>query len=562
MKVDKLFFLLFRKEPLFRTGSVIFLILLILGLFSAVTWQARKLPEIQSVNPTVGSPGDLMVISGKNFGEIRTSSAYVEVGGSRITSSGYLLWTDAEIKFILPSNVQDGLVIVSTKSGKSKPIFFANKAGIPIEVPPDTKTSMPVITSFSPETVSVGQVLVLNGKNFGTIRNNAKVFFNSSLEDLSLRTNEKFSFITALEENYDYEYWSDSEIHVRVPDGAASGQIYVETEKGNSNLVMLGVKSAIGTKKFFDKKTYIVQVNTEIDDINSKGNSSLAVRIPYPTVSASQPLTNLTECSPKPVFENYQNTIIHHLELSKNSAKKFRFNQTFVIEDFAVQTEINQKNVNQFADKSRILYTNFTSQNKIIRSEDADYKTFASEIVKKENNPYLQAKILYDYIVKNFIVQSEIRKIGSEPKDLLKRKRGDAYDFAIVYTTLLRSLKIPAVTMSGILVDSELNTFNHWWCEFYIENFGWIPVDPSLGAGLAYKSFKQVEDPATFYFGNLDSQHIAFSKGFNEVKPTLSNSNSVYKERSYALQSIWEESTPSNINYSSLWNKPIVTGIY
>lgn len=562
LKADKLFFLLFRKEPLFRAGYIVFLILIILGVFSAVTWKARKLPEIHSVNPPVGSPGDLMVISGKNFGDVRTSSAFVEVGGSRITASGYLLWTDSELRLILPSNVQDGLVVVSTKSGRSKPSFFANEAGIPVEVPPDTKTSMPVITSFSPESVSVGQVLILNGKNFGTIRNNATVFFTSAIEDSSLRASEKISFITALEENYDYEYWSDSEIHIRVPDGAANGQIYVKTEKGNSNFVMLSIKSPIGTKKYSDKKTYIVQLNAEIDDINTRGTTSLSLRVPYPVISAKQPLANLTECSPKPVFENYQNTIIHHLELSKNAPKKLRFNQTFVIEEYSVQTDVNQKAVSAFADKNRVLYTTFTSADRLIKSDDSEYLAFANEIVKKERNPYIQAKLVYEYMIKNFTLEKELRKTGADTKDLLTTKKGDAYDLAVLYTTLLRSLKIPAVTMSGILVDSDLKALNHWWCEFYIENFGWVPVDTALGAGLSYKSFKQVEDAPSFYFGNIDSQHIAFSRGFNEVKPTLSNSNSVYRERSYALQSIWEESSGSNISYSSLWNEPIVTGIY
>ena len=107
-----------------------------------------------------------------------------------------------------------------------------------------------------------------------------------------------------------------------------------------------------------------------------------------------------------------------------------------------------------------------------------------------------------------------------------------------------------------------MQAFSHWWSEFYIENFGWIPVDIALGSGLEYKSFKNVEDPKTFYFGNIDSQHIIFSRGYNEVKPTLSGGHIVSRDRTFAVQSIWEESSAGTVNYSSLWNEPVIAGVY
>ena len=220
------------------------------------------------------------------------------------------------------------------------------------------------------------------------------------------------------------------------------------------------------------------------------------------------------------------------------------------------------KNIKPFSDKSRVLYTTFTKSDQLIKSDDEEFVEFAKKIVKKETNPYNQAKLIYDYMLENFSLEQKLRKTGSLPSDLLNNKEGDAWDFAIVYTTLLRALKIPSLPVSGILVDSELNAKPHWWTEVYIENLGWIPVDIALAAGLEYKSFKTIEDPAKFYFGSLDSQHIIFSRGFNDVKPTLSNGFAVYKERTFALQSIWEESSGGTVNYSSLWNDPVIAGIY
>ena len=560
MKPNNLFVALFKKYPLFRLGSIVAVIFLILGFFSLLSVSAKKVPVIHSVNPPVGSPGDLMIIEGENFGNQRSSSDYVQVGASRITNTGYLSWSDTQIKILLPSNVTDGLVIVATKSGQSKPGFFANEAGIPVEVPPDTTTSMPVIAAVTPEDGTVGSLITISGTNFGTIRNNALVYFTADFDNQN--SSEENVYIPASEDNYDYEYWSDSEIHVRIPDGASAGQIYVQTEKGISNLTMLEVKHPAGFKNYSSKKTYLVNLTADIQDINSRSNTTLSLHVPRPPVFARQPAADMTECSPEPVFDHYQNTIIHQLDLSNTSSKQIRFNHSFVIDEYSFSADIIEKNVKPFTEKARVLYTTFTSPDSIIKCDDEDLKALTSVIIKKETNPYTQAKLIYNYMLENYTLLPSLRKTGSPVKDLVTGRSGDAYDFAIIYTTLLRCAGIPAIPVSGILVDADLKSTNHWWCEFYIENAGWIPADPALGAGHEYKAFKAVENPAQFYFGGMDSQHIAFSRGFNEVKPSLANSHIVYREKSYALQSIWEESSSGTVNYSSLWTDPVVAGIY
>ena len=145
---------------------------------------------------------------------------------------------------------------------------------------------------------------------------------------------------------------------------------------------------------------------------------------------------------------------------------------------------------------------------------------------------------------------------------MLTSLQGDCYDFAIIYCALARAAGIPAIPISGILADSQKGSRTHWWCEIYFENFGWFPVDPSAGSGIEFDFFQKQEDPRAFYFGNMDSQHIAFSRGWNEIKPTIINNKTVYRPKAYALQSIWEESTAGTTGYSSFWSDPVVLGIY
>lgn len=572
-----IFSLLFRKYSFFRVLSYVFIIAVALSAISVATVKSKKTPVIESVIPVVGQAGDTMVIRGSNFGAIRGTN-YVEIGGNRITASGYLTWTENLIKLTIPSNVQDGLVIVVTKSGKSKPGFFANEAGIPVAVPKNIKTLQPVITEITPPSGSYGTLLTIKGSDFGTARGASRVVFTANAEESSLGSGQgeltadfDFSTITASETDYDYEYWSDSEIRVRIPDGAATGTVYVETDKGKSNLVNEEIKLTAGTKSYGTRKTYILQLNSDIDSIDTKNGTNITLRVPRPVALSWQPMVELTECVPGPVISDYKNTVIHQLELKKATSKseKIRFSHNFVVSTYAVQTQINEKAVKPYSQdiKSRILFKNSVKADALIQSSNEKIKTFAKGIItqngKPESNPYKQAKMLYDYLIQNYKIRDELRKSDASPLDLLKSKKGDAYDFAIFYTTMLRAVGIPSQPIAGILVDSEMKTQAHWWTEFYLEGFGWVPADISLGMGLPYKSFRPVENNAEFYFGNLDGQHIAFSKGWNVIKQTISqNSKIVYRPKTYALQSIWEESSEGNVNYSSLWNDPIVLGLY
>lgn len=573
MRLGRTLSVLYRSYPLFRISCIVFLCLLCLGIVSFITFEAKKLPAIRSLSPAVGSAGDVMTIQGEHFGEERGTSGYVEIGGSRLTAQGYLSWTDTQIRIVLPTNVQDGLVIVATKNGRSKPGFFANEASIPVAVPPDTQTSLPVITAITPQAGSYGTLMTISGTNFGTVRGNSAVFFSANRDDASqapftsgIGTDslDEFNpqFIPASENNYDYEYWSDGEIRVRIPDGAADGPVFVQTEKGASNALKAEIRLPAGTKSYTGRRTYVLQMVEDLEDLDSKNTTSVTLRVPRPLVTAAQPMAELTECKPAPVIANYKNTIIHQVELARASSRKVKFSQQFVVAVYTVQTDVNAKKVRPFTEKSRILYRATTQPDSLIQSNDEAVAAKAKEIVGKETNPYLQAKLVYDYMLGAYDFPSRLSRENESALDLLRKERGDAYDFAVLYTTLVRALGIPCLPVSGILVDADLHVQPHWWSEFYIEQFGWIPVDVALAKGLDYKAFKPLDDARAFYFGNLDSQHIAFSRGWNEVKPALVNSKIVRRAKSYAFQSVWEESSEGKVNYSTLWNDPVVLGVY
>lgn len=574
MNLKNFFSILFRKYSSARLALLVFVVAAVFIFISLATVKAKKKPAIQAIVPAVGSPGDTMIIKGSGFGTNRGTS-FVEIGGSRVTASGYISWSDDTIRLVLPSNVQDGLVFVQTSSGKSKPEFFANETGIPVAAPETEKTEQPVITSVQPAECGYGALVTISGANFGSARGESKILFTANRDDANQKqqnagdkTGElELQYIEANPADFDYESWNDSEIKVRVPDGSGSGPLVVRTEKGESNQFAMKVSVTPEEKKYSDRKTYLVEIYTDIENLNTKDSANITLRIPKPEISACEPLAEMTECSPEPILRDFKKTLVYRFELAKNTKnspeKKQRFKQDYIISTYAVSTNINSKNVKPFAETDRALYKLYTAEDELIKSKDENLAALAAKITGKERNPYLKAKMIYDYLLENYELEKNLRKPESSPYDLKDKKSGDAYDFAVFYTALLRASSVPAATMSGILVDADLAAKNHWWTEFYIENYGWIPSDVALGMGMEYKPFKTVENPKEFYFGNIDGQHIAFSRGWNELKRSLSeNSKTVYRPKTYALQSIWEESSGEKVNYSSLWNDPAVLGIY
>lgn len=558
-----------RRYPLFRAGIVVLIIAAIYGTIYLVNKKTKPIPEIESINPPVGSPGDVVLIKGKNFGDVRDMS-YVEIAGSKLTATSYISWSDNSIKIVLPANIQDGLVVIGTKDMRSRPALFANEVDIPVPVQTVQQVSKPVIEYLSAEKVNIGDELVIQGSNFGDAKNQSKVFFtidyNNKIEEADYKSQVLLSenMISCNEDEMDYISWSNTEIKVRVPDGACTGLVVVDTGKEKSNAKEITINRDAGKKTFTNKKIYLITYSADIADVVTNDISTITLRCPVPFKTASQPDVEITETNPTPVLMNYQNDLIHQITKSKSNAEKNIFTQTFVLPVFEVHSEINPAKIGAYKDTNKNLISKSVRPDGLVPSDNEDLRTLVKTIIGKETNAYRKAKLIYNYMLSNFEIRSEVRKNDADPLDLIKKMNGDAFDFAVIYTALARAAEIPALTDSGVLIGSDLSTQAHWWCEIYIDRVGWLPVDPALGAGLEYKEWTDsgITSAADYYFGNLDSHHVTFSRGWNQLKPFTADNKIVQQPRSFALQSIWEEASENTVKYSSYWGTPVVKGVY
>ena len=565
MKVSGKLSYFFRKYPIVRFFSILIVIGIIFISFVIFDRKNKVVPYIESIVPSVGMPGDVVLINGKNFGNARDIS-FVEFSGNKLTASSYISWSDNCIKLVLPANVQDGLVVVGVNGELSNATLFANAVDIPVPVEKSVMSTKPTITSVGVEKARIGDLISINGNNFGESRNNSKVLFtidyDKNIEENDLKSIASLTEDMVVCQDDMYDFWSNNEIKVRVPDGACSGVIVVEVGEEKSEPVNFVVDSSVGKKRFSNKKIYLLQYSADVADVVTTDVSTITFRCPIPCTMASQPTVEITETVPEPILTNYQNNLIHQITKSMNNTPKTVFKQTFVLPVYKVDSSVNVAKVVALKKDDVDRFASYLRPDEIIPCDDERVVALGKEIVKKEKNVYKQAKLVYEYMCENFKILNTIRKAESNPLDMFSDKFGDAYDFSVMYCAIMRSLGIPCVTDSGILVGKNMETRAHWWNEIYINGLGWIFVDVALGAGLEYEKWLDDAEDNMFYFGNMDNHHICFSRGWTQLKPFSKDNKIVQHPRSFALQSIWEEASEETAKYSSFWSVPVVKGVY
>ncbi|HUX12203.1 MAG TPA: transglutaminase domain-containing protein [Spirochaetia bacterium] len=551
------------RPPFFHTAIIPVAILLILtGVLYASVRISTQGPVIQSIVPAVASPGDEITISGSHFGKSR-DRGHVSIAGIVPTTSGYKEWTEHRISVTVPDKVTSGLVYVVTDNGQSDGVLFTNRQNIPAVVSQSSIPGLPHIDSIDPASGPPGTLITIMGRNFGMNRGTGTVRFPwaavNSVDPASPATEQ--TSIPALTSDYDYEGWADQEIKVRVPDGASTGNIAVTTEKGSSNPSYFELSQVVGTKTFRDKRSYAVHYGVNVTDVKLSGGgtagNSLYLWIPRVQSLPAQRDIQLLTRNFDPMFENVDGLSLYRLD-NLQHGKSYSLSLSYIFDRYAVETTIAPARVPTDYDENSELFLTYTAPSDRIPATSEVVRNLARSIVGRNSNPYLRARNVYDYLLKTLSYDPGIE----DPIEAITQKKGNDIAYATLMTAILRNANIPARVVAGHVVDDNQQAVPHQWLEFYIANFGWVPVDPSLPDGALEGRFTLPDGAADYYFGNLDDRHITFSRGLLDAKRMDPNGHIAKGDQSFAVQTFAEETTGSLQSYKSVWDKLIIIGVY
>jgi len=515
-------------------------------------------PRIDSIDPRIGNRGEVLTIKGTGFRDERGESR-VLIAGTAPTASSYIEWSDTRITVRIPDFGESGLVYVSVDGKKSNPTLYTDRASVPQPVSTANVGVGPRAVSIDPPKAAVGASVTIAGLNFGAARENGAVLFAWDAEaapsaPAAVRAPDS---IEPSEIEFAYEQWSDREIRLRVPDGAVSGNLRVRTDRGTSDPLYFEVSDKPGAKTYKDKRTYVFTYSAEITAPQVSGPNTLYLWMPVPVSAPYQRNRQQLSRSVDPFVEGHRGAALFQFK-DLTAGKQERVTLSYLVDSYAVETQIKASSIKR--EQQGPIRSAYTLATKLVPSDDKEIVKLAERLAGKERNPYLQARRIYDWLRTDAGIALETRTGGA--LEALTDKKADAYSAALLFCALVRARGIPAIPVAGYLVDRSRNSRRHWWAEFWIDGFGWIPVDPAFGAGAIPEGFGAGVDAKEYYFGNIDNQRIVFSRGQSDLSPMDPRGKTVARTRSYAFQTIWEESVGGLDAYSSLWNDIEVTGVY
>ncbi len=214
----------------------------------------------------------------------------------------------------------------------------------------------------------------------------------------------------------------------------------------------------------------------------------------------------------KPIFsknKSVHNSIYGEKKAVKNKPTIFSFE--CIYKAHVRQNYLNENDVKPYNIESED-YKNHTKELKphIVFSDEI--KTISKEIIGNETNQLIKAKKIFAWINRNipWTGAREYSTIPNIPHYVLKNKRGDCGMVTLTFITLCRYNGIPARWQSGWLIHPK-HIGLHDWGEFYIENYGWVPIDVSFG-------LQDTTDNKLkyFYLGNMDEYRLIVNSGISE----------------------------------------------
>lgn len=127
-------------------------------------------------------------------------------------------------------------------------------------------------------------------------------------------------------------------------------------------------------------------------------------------------------------------------------------------------------------------------------------KAISGQLLQEcDSNLMAYAEACYTYVAAHYRYMKPMTGLHTI-SEILKDGGGDCGNLSSIYISLLRAQGIPARHVQAIRVNDY-----HIWAEFFVQDFGWVPVD------VTYKN----SNPRGDFFGRYDGKWVVVQRGVN-----------------------------------------------
>lgn len=141
---------------------------------------------------------------------------------------------------------------------------------------------------------------------------------------------------------------------------------------------------------------------------------------------------------------------------------------------------------------------------------DGRIKELADEVTAGAETDLQKMAAIYDYVTSTMTYEKKGTGWGrGDIYYACDKKRGNCTDFHALFTGLGRAVGIPTKFVIGFPIPEDRPEGQvagyHCWAEFFIPEYGWIPVDASEA--------NKHPDKKDYFFGGLCQNRVSFTQG-------------------------------------------------
>jgi hypothetical protein len=208
-------------------------------------------------------------------------------------------------------------------------------------------------------------------------------------------------------------------------------------------------------------------------------------------------LCNFTSSAgdPTTVSDSSGNVYACWSNLTIEPGQRFIATLEYRVLSFAIRYSIDSQLITDY-DTHSDLYQMYTQSEQLVQSDAPEIVAEARSIVEGAQGIHDMVFRIYSFVTSHVHYTSETEERGA--LWALVNGTGDCSEYSYLFVALCRAVGIPARVNVGFGFQGSQGSVvdGHMWAEYYLQGYGWVPVDPTWNV-----------------FDAIDEKHFATMKG-------------------------------------------------
>ena len=210
------------------------------------------------------------------------------------------------------------------------------------------------------------------------------------------------------------------------------------------------------------------------------------------------------------VNDSSGNIYFHLDHLRIGGGQTFRVELNYYVVSFNIHYLIDSSVVENY-DTSSEMYRKYTGSEELMESDNSRVISLVHNLTGNVDDWHGKALKIYDFVRRHMHYEVQDEERGA--LWALENGVGDCSEYSYLFVALCRAAGIPARIKAGFAFHRATESLEdgHMWAEYYLENYGWIPVD------VTWRLFDKIDDK---HFSSIQSvpEEISYANYVFECK--------------------------------------------